>query len=111
MDLATKQQDDITILSISGKITVDGAIEIEDFFKKSLEDGVKKLVVDISDVDLLSSSGLRSFIFGTKEAKAVKAKIVFCNVSSAITAAMQVVKLEDLFDIYDSTEKAIEAVS
>lgn len=49
----------VTVLQIKGTVTADTAGQLEQEARQAFADGARHLLVDLSDVSLLSSSGLR----------------------------------------------------
>jgi len=57
--IITSQQDDITVVALSGRLTGgEGAFEVHDEVNRLIDDGVSKLVIDLGGVDFMSSAGL-----------------------------------------------------
>lgn len=109
MDLTVTEHGDIKIIHLEGKLDVNLSIEIEAEFEKMIDAGTKKMVLDLRKVEYLSSSGLRIFISAMRKLKEKKGKLVLCNITPMVKKIFKIVELEDLFEIYDSIDKAVAA--
>ncbi|MDZ7377658.1 MAG: STAS domain-containing protein, partial [candidate division KSB1 bacterium] len=63
MAVKEKIQGDVAVLQVSGKLMGgDETKEVHEKVKSLLGDGIKKIVIDVSDVKWLNSSGLGMLI-------------------------------------------------
>ncbi|MCI0606294.1 STAS domain-containing protein, partial [bacterium] len=69
---ATKNDQGIEIIRVSGRIDPSTSIQFEEEMNSILSSGAVKLVLNLSDVDFISSTGLRVFLTVLKRVKAEK---------------------------------------
>jgi len=74
------------------------------------EDVRKKIVLDFSNVEYLSSAALSKLLILEKKSKAAGAKLRFCGIRPDIYQIFTLTKLNKLFDIYDSEDQALEGL-
>ena len=72
------------------------------------EDGRKKIVLDFSLVEYLSSAALGKLITLDKKAKAAKAKLRLCCIRPEIFEVFTITRLDRIFDIKSTQEDALE---
>jgi anti-anti-sigma factor len=60
--------DDVAVLVVRGELDVYSAPALDAAVDRVLQDGVRSLVIDLSDVGFIDSSGLRSMIRARKQA-------------------------------------------
>ena len=72
------------------------------------EDGRKKIVLDFSNVEYLSSAALGKLITMDKKTKAAKGKLRLCSVRPEIYEVFAITKLNKLFSMFDNVDKATE---
>jgi anti-sigma B factor antagonist len=59
-----QQVDDITVVEMSGRLDLgDTLTEAENSINRLIDSGVRKMVIDVSDLDHIDSSGLGMLIF------------------------------------------------
>lgn len=85
------------VISVSGRIDTTTAPALEQEIKASLE-GVQKLVVDIADVEYVSSAGLRVFL-STHKVMAKQGGMVVKNVSESVKEIFEVTGFADILTI------------
>ena len=65
------------------------------------------MVMDFSDVDFLSSSGLRILVTTRKKLREMGGDIVLANPSQRATDSIEIAGLDKLFTSYPNREEAI----
>jgi anti-anti-sigma factor len=69
-----------------------------------------RIVVDLRDMNYVSSAGLRSFIIFAKHARAKNQTIALCGMHEEVAEIFQISGLLQLFAIYDTVEAAVDAL-
>ena len=103
--------DDVTIAKfIDKKILDETNIQIigNQLFGLVDEDGRKKIVLDFTNVEYLSSAALGKLITMDKKVKAAKGLLRLCGIRPEIYEVFAITRLNKLFQIYDDQEKALE---
>tara|TARA_B100000029_G_scaffold508483_1_gene595442 strand:- start:930 stop:1286 length:357 start_codon:yes stop_codon:yes gene_type:complete len=72
------------------------------------DDGRRKVVLDFSNVEYLSSAALGKLIVMDKKVKAAQGQLKMCAVKPEILEVFKITKLDKLFTICDSREQALE---
>jgi len=72
------------------------------------EDGRKKIILDFSIVEYLSSAALGKLIIMDKKAKAAKTKLRLCCIRPDIYEVFEITKLNKIFEIKGTQEEALE---
>ena len=105
--------DDITVVRfIDKKILDETNIQIigNQLFGLVEEDGRRKIVLDFSTVEYLSSAALGKLITMHKKVKEAKGKLKLCNIRKDILEVFTITKLNKVFDIQDNLEKALSGL-
>ena len=109
MNLNTKEADKNILVYLSGRIDVHLASEIEGELNKLIEEhSDKNVVLNLNDVEYMSSSGLRVFVSLMRNLKETNRTLKLCNLSVAVKKIFEVVELMDMFDIYESEQSALD---
>ncbi len=72
------------------------------------EDGRKRVILDFSNVEYLSSAALGKLITMDKKVKASSGKLRLCSIRPDIYEVFAITKLNKLFDIKDAQEDALQ---
>ena len=105
-----KESGDFVVAYLKGRIDVHLSTEIE----KEINDLIakfsdKSLIINLEDVEYMSSSGLRVLVASMRILKSNNKKLRLCNLNTAVKKVFEVVELMDMFDIYSSEKEALIA--
>ena len=104
---------DVTVAKfVDKKILDEGNIQIigNQLFSLIEEDGRQKIVMDLSNVEYLSSAALGKLITMDKKVKAAKGKLRLCAIRPDIYEVFAITKLNKLFDMKDNLEAALQGL-
>ncbi len=109
MSLKIDDRGKVKVVSLSGKMDVGLSMTVETELEELVDSGMINLILEISGIEYLSSSGIRVFIAIMRKVKEKNGKIVLAQVPDTIKKILKTVDLEDLFEVYDSVDKALES--
>ena len=101
---------DVTVARfIDKKILDENNIQIigNQLFGLVEEDGRKKIVLDFTNVEYLSSAALGKLITMDKKVKASGGKLRLCNIRKDIYEVFAITRLNKVFDIRNTQDEAI----
>ena len=111
MQALVSVQKNITILTLSGRMDATTANVFGDACKAALDDGAKKIIIDLGAVEYISSAGLRVILTMMKAAKAASGKLAFCSMQSMVSDVFKISGFSSMLSIYPSTEEALQAMA
>jgi anti-anti-sigma factor len=106
---SNKEQGTVTI-EVSGRMDANTAPEFEQECAKWLEQGETTLIVDLQNLEYISSAGLRSVLASGKKLKAQNGSLILCNLSGMVEEVFNISGFSSIFPIYDSKETALKNV-
>lgn len=107
METSEKAYKRYTILRVSGRIDADTAPSLEKQLNKVLSKGQYHVVVDLGQVDYISSAGLRVLVSALKKCRRYnRGDVRLAGLSARIKEAFQLVGFDKLFQIFGSVEDA-----
>ena len=101
----------IEILQVSGRIDPSTSNQLEEEINSVLSAGQSKLVLNLSEVDFISSTGLRIFLSALKKVKAQNGDVKICCMNSNIEKIFKIAGFVSLFDILPTEEEAVRKFS
>jgi anti-sigma B factor antagonist len=108
LSISTLQLDGVTILDLSGKITLgEGSVQLRDAIRDLIGKGVKSILLSLGNVSYIDSSGLGELVSAFTTAKNQNADVKLLNLTKKVKDVLQVTKLYTVFDIYDDEASAI----
>jgi len=106
MTTAIKKEGDISILSLTGSLDTNTSKEAEDQINKLLEEGSIKLLIDLTDLDYISSSGLRILLSTSKKLKPLKGEMRICGLNETVNEVFEISGFTMIFKIFKTIEEA-----
>ena len=100
----------VAIVNMSGKILGGpDSIKVNEIMHELLDKNYSNVVMDLSAVDVMNSSGLGIIIQSANLLKQKSGAIKLANVSKKIESLLVITKLNTVFDTYETVEAAIES--
>src|SRR5260221_7357177 len=109
--LEVVEEGDVTVVNfIDKKILDEQNIQKigEDLFSLVDELGRKKILLNFSNVEYLSSAALGKFITLNKKVSTAGGKLVMCNINEDIFEVFEITKLNKLFNIQKDEQTALQ---
>lgn len=98
---------DVTILGPQHRVDTNTAPEVEKLVFENIGDGAGKLVIDFSQVDYISSAGLRVLLKTAKHMKKGGGKFGLCNLNDQIREVLELSGFMGIIDCHDSVDDCI----
>lgn len=110
MKLTDRIESGIAILEPKGKIMggPDASL-LNDKIHEFIENNQKKVVVDLSQVEWMNSTGLGILISGYTRLRNHEGVLKLANVTDKIQSLLTITKLVTVFETYDSVSDAIKS--
>ena len=110
MEISEDRTADVVILGLSGKLDATTAKTFEDKILADIEAGERRLVIDLSHLDYMSSSGLRVFLLAAKRLRSRDGKIALCSLKDHVQQVFDLSGFSSILAIYGSREEGIKGV-
>ena len=109
MHIDQKASGDVTVIKITGDITLNqgGDVLLKDKIQSLLQQGQKKLVLDLGGVAYVDSAGLGQLVQIHATARNNGGSLRIANVTKKLKDLLVVTKLVTVFDSYDSEAEAL----
>ena len=69
----------------------------------------KLWIIDMAAVDFIDSSGICALVGGLNAARRRGCRLVICNLSATVKLIFEITQLDQLFEIFDSSDQIISA--
>ena len=110
MEIAQRQVGDVTVLDVSGKITsTESDGRLKEKVTGLVTEGHKKLVLNLSGVSFVDSSGLGETVACYTTAKGKGGEVKLVGAGERIKNLLVMTKLITVFDSHDKLDDAIAA--
>lgn len=98
MNIRKEIIDDKLVLYLEGRLDTSNSAELEKVINESIE-SVNNIEVDLSDLEYMSSSGLRVFLVLQKMINAKGGKLVVCHVNEYIMEIFEITGFSNILTI------------
>jgi anti-sigma B factor antagonist len=110
MELDIRDDGGVTIITVRGDLVIGDA---ETSFKKAvtrlLEEGRVNLLIDLSSVGFLDSSGLGALVRALTNTQKEGGQTKLLNAGPQIRKLLQMTKLDSVFEIHEDMEGAVSS--
>jgi anti-sigma B factor antagonist len=108
MKLNTRQVDGVTILDLSGRITLgEGSVQLRDAVRDLLAKGSKLILLNLGDVNYIDSSGIGELVSAYTTVRNQGGELKLLNLTKKVHDLLQITKLYTVFDVKDDEASAI----
>ena len=109
MNIDQKVTGDVMVVKVNGDITLNqgGDVLLKDKIQSLLQQGHKKLVLDLGGVSYVDSAGLGQLVQIHSTARSNGGSLRIANVTKKLKDLLVVTKLVTVFDSHDSEAAAV----
>ncbi len=107
LEITTQEMKRVDLITVSGRVDSSTAPELEEALQGRLDDGRHNLVLDLSDVNYLSSAGLRAMVSALRACKKKGGDVRVANPSERVEEVLELAGLDALFESYDNVTLAV----
>lgn len=109
MDAALETVGNVTVLTLSGTFLDASNAPALKQQVAALVERASRLVLDMSRVEFVDSSGCGAILTCLRQINGVGGKLAVCNVTRPVHALFELVRMNRILDIYNSREEAIKS--
>src|SRR5262245_39655114 len=122
MEITEGRTADIVTLSLSGRLDGTTAKTFEEKILTRIESGDRRFIIDLAELDYVSSAGLRVFALAGKRLDRTNGKLVLCGfkktipyhtlnrIPDPVREAFDTVGFSTIFSTYGSHDDAIKGL-
>ncbi|MGH8499182.1 MAG: STAS domain-containing protein [Methylococcales bacterium] len=108
MNLEIEEIKHSTVLRIKEKrLDAHNSPEFKDRILKLLETGNINIIIEMSEVRFVDSSGLGALLSGFKNAASLKGGLILTGLQSQVKSMFELTRLHRVFKIYPTLEEAL----
>jgi anti-sigma B factor antagonist len=108
MNITLDSKDDITLVRLhEERLDAHISQEFKEYLLHLLENGSKALVLDLSEVHFVDSSGLGALLSGHKNAGLREGRFALSGVQARVQSMFELTRLHRVFEIHPTVEAAL----
>ena len=110
MEVKTNETENGVVITLEGEMMLGySANDFHEAIKNAIENNKKKIVVDLSKVQFITSWGIGILMYGHTTTTNLGGEFKLVAVSEKIREIFRKIKLENVFEQYTSVEEALRS--
>lgn len=105
--MANKDNNAIIRIDIRGTLDNNNTFELEFFIYSLINGGVKKIIIDIEDLQYMDSTGIGSLIAIAKRLRKEKGEIAITRYTAQIMTILRPINMEKFIQFFPTIEEGI----
>jgi anti-sigma B factor antagonist len=112
LKITHREMDHVAVLALDGRIVLgEETSALREKVKSLLAEGKKNIVLNLSKVTEIDSSGLGALVTAHSSVKSGGGTLRLCNLGSRSNELLQITKLYTIFEVSDTEEDAVRAMA
>lgn len=107
LDIELKEYEEVKIVLVEGKMNTASSPELGNYLTDLIEKGFNSILLDLKDVDYISSTGLRVILQTGKKLKTTGGKIVICGLNETLEEVFRMSGFSMMFDVTKNEEEGL----
>ena len=111
MEITVKEVKEVKVVRMEGSMSTNAAYDVMDELKKELQDDKNNMIINLQDVEYISSTALRIFLAIGKELKAREGALRFCCLNKMVQRVFDLAGFTsfEMFQFFESEAAALDS--
>jgi anti-sigma B factor antagonist len=110
ISLTTRQVDDVSVVDVTGKITLgEGASALRDLLQELAKAGHKKILLNLANVTYIDSAGIGELVSAYTSLTNQGGTLKLLGLTNRIKDLLQITKLYTVFDVHETESHAVRS--
>lgn len=110
LNISERQAGDVTILDMSGKVTIgEGSVALRNTIRRLLGEGKKNILLNLGEVGYIDSSGIGELVSSFTAVNKEGGKLKLLNLTQKIQDLLAITKLLTVFDTFEDEGEALQS--
>lgn len=96
-------------MNIKGRLDFATSNTLKEEILKRIVEGRSRILLNLSQVDFVNSSGLGTLVSILKEIRLAKGRLALANLATYVQEIFEITQLSHIFEIFSSEDEAVEA--
>jgi anti-sigma B factor antagonist len=110
MEHELRDEDGVTVIAPRGPIDVSRALELRDLLAGPIGESGRHVLVDLSEVTLVDSSGIGIFVTAHRQAEAAGSTFALAGAPGPVGRVFELTRTNKLLRIYESVDDGLAAL-
>lgn len=106
VDIKRIQEEDYEVIIITGEVDASSSIELDNAINDAIKSGSKKMLVDCTSLEYISSAGLGVFMSYLEEFKKNDINLIIYGLNDKVANVFEILGLDQLLKIEETKAEA-----
>jgi anti-sigma B factor antagonist len=107
MDITEEKRGDVRIIGLRGRLDASSSPGVEQRLLCLIDQGERRLVLDFSELNYISSIGMRALIATAKSLQKTKGRLALAALNNHVQEIFRIAGFTSIFSIYPTCEEAV----
>lgn len=107
LKITDTKQGAVCVVAIGGRLDGAGAPELESHCRTLMDGGDRRQLLDLAEVEYISSAGLRSLLVAAKQIKASGGVLVLCSLTPMVREVMEISGFDKILKLAADRDAAL----
>lgn len=107
MDITVSEMKRVTLVEINGRIDSTNATRLGDALNEQIDAGRHQVVVDLAQVEYMSSAGLRELVSAVKKLRNLNGDLRIASPSPRVKEVLDIAGLDAIFQVFPTQVEAV----
>lgn len=103
--------DGVVVLEVGGEVDFYSAPELKAVLERALDEGIVRLVVDLTEVSFIDTSGIGVLVAGLRRVRPSGGSMALVCIDKNIRRLFEITALDRVFSIYATRKAALKAMA
>lgn len=109
LDIEHEAKDAATIVYFFGKMDTSTSPQAEKYINQLIEEGNSNILLNLEELDFISSTGLRVILASGKELASSDGKLTICNPNVTVNDVLAMSGFNKMFGVFESEQEALDS--
>ncbi|MFP4324239.1 MAG: STAS domain-containing protein [Anaerolineales bacterium] len=107
IEISVSEMKRVSLMEVAGRVDSISADDLHQALAQAIDDGRTKLVVNLEQVEYMSSAGLRELVSALKQVNKMNGDLRLAAPSQKVMEVLELAGLDTIFKVYPSTVEAV----
>ncbi|MCR5814011.1 MAG: STAS domain-containing protein [Desulfovibrio sp.] len=110
MEITLTQEQDCVVLALSGRMDATTTGDFDEKAQAALQEGHRRILVDLAELEYMSSAGLRSLLSLAKAMKNGGGHLCFCSLQPMVAEVFRISGFDRMLAVYAERAEGLAAL-
>lgn len=110
METSERKEKGAVVVAVKGRLDAGSSSDLEKEIDRIITEGENRLILDLRELNYISSAGLRVVLAGAKKLKARQGSLSIASLQSMVKEVFEVSGFSSIIPIFGSADEALKAI-